>query len=75
LYPRWRLGGTEKRACDTTRYDMVESVTTTVVEYVPGGAYARDKLSEGIDRLEEVVEGATDSVVELVPGTAWSDVQ
>jgi hypothetical protein len=54
---------------------MVESVTTTMVEHVPGGAYARDKLSEGIDRLEEVVEGATDSVVELVPGTAWSDVQ
>lgn len=39
---------------------MVDSV----VEHVPGGSYARDKLSDGIDKLEDT----TGRVVELVPG-------
>ena len=46
------------------RYGMVESVTSSVVEHVPGGNYAREKLTEGLDRLED----ATGNVVDVVPG-------
>ena len=41
---------------------MVESVTTSVVEHVPGGNYAREKLTVGLDRVEDATVGVLDAV-------------
>jgi hypothetical protein len=46
------------------RLDMVEGLTSTVVDHVPGGNYTRQQLTGVLDRIED----ATNGVVDAVPG-------